>query len=358
MRHGVTIHRVWHTRFPKSFLPGRIANYVSFLLSVLWAVCWMQRPSVVVVETDPPLLSLIGGLLQRWRRVPLVVYLQDIHPDIGVALGKLRESWMTRLLRRRLFAVYRRADRVVVLSRDMRQRLLDGGVDQQRVVIVPNWVDTALIRPIKQRNAFRRNHGLDGRVLVMYSGNLGLCQRLEDVVAAAERLKTRTDLLFLLIGDGAMRSRLEQQARSLALTNIRFLPYQPKARLAESLSAADLHLVPLDPRVADCLMPSKLYGILASGTPLLAIAPQECELADLVRQHSVGHVAPPGNPEALADAIRTMIDRRPELDAMGRRARELAEQQFDRPQVTKRLAQLLSSVLEERSTEHGGTVSR
>jgi colanic acid biosynthesis glycosyl transferase WcaI len=358
VRHGVSIHRVWHTRFAKSFLPGRIANYVSFLLSVLWAVFRMQRPSIIVVETDPPLLSLIGGLLQRWRKIPLVVYLQDIHPDIGVALGKLRDSWLTRLLRRRLFAVYRRADRVVVLSRDMRQRLLDGGVDQQRVVIVPNWVDTALIRPIKQRNAFRRNHGLDGRLLVMYSGNLGLCQRLEDVVAAAERLKMRTDLLFLLIGDGAMRSRLEQQVRDLALTNVRFLPYQPKARLSESLSAADLHLVPLDPRVADCLMPSKLYGILASGTPLLAIAPQECELADLVRQHRVGQVVAAGQPQVLATAIEEVVADPEEIDAMGRRARDLAEKRFDRHQVTARFAQLLKSVLEEHSSEHGGTVRR
>jgi colanic acid biosynthesis glycosyl transferase WcaI len=346
IRNGVTIHRVWHTRFPKSFLLGRAVNYVTFLLGAMWAVCWMRRPDVVVVETDPPLLSLIGGWLQRWRRVPLIVYLQDIHPDIGVALGKLREGWPIRCLKRRLFAVYRRADRVVVLSRDMRRRMLEAGLDERRVVILPNWIDTALVRPIKQGNTFRHRHGIDGRFLVMYSGNLGLCQRLEDVIAAADCLKLRTDILFVLIGDGAIRSQLEQQACRLALTNVRFLPYEPKATLAESLSAADLHLVPLDPRVAECLMPSKLYGVLASGTPLLAVAPDHCELADLVRQNQVGHVVRPGEPEALAQVIEALVGQPESLDAMGRRARELAEMQFDRHQITPRFAQLLRSVLE------------
>jgi colanic acid biosynthesis glycosyl transferase WcaI len=274
--------------------------------------------------------------------------LQDIHPDIAVAVGKLRDSWLTRSLRRQLFAVYRRADRVVVLSRDMREHVIASGVAAERVVIIPNWIDTALVQPVKQNNAFRQRHQLDGQFVAMYSGNLGLCQRLEDVIAAADCLRSRTDIVFLLVGGGALQKQLEAQVAELNLPNVRFLPYEPKSHLAESLSAADVHLVPLDPRVAQCLMPSKLYGVLASGTPLIAIAPESCELSDLTQTQAVGLVTPPGNPKALAQAIEHLADNREQLEPMGARARALAEQHYDRKTVTASFARLLGEVLGER----------
>jgi colanic acid biosynthesis glycosyl transferase WcaI len=344
-RNGVRIRRVRHTRFTKRSLCGRIINYLSFLWGAFWAAAWMKRPDLVVAETDPPLLCLIGWYLKRVRGAKLVVYLQDIHPDIAVALGKIRNGWLTRILRRVMFRAYRSADRVVVLSRDMRQRVLDSGVAAERVLCIPNWVDTDNVRPIKSCNSFRDRHGLNGEFVVMYSGNLGLCQRLEDVIAAASYLRDRSDILFLLIGRGSLERRLKEQVLELGLSNIRFRSYQPKAQLAESLSAADLHLVPLDPRVASCLMPSKLYGVLASGTPLVAMAPDRCELAELTQQYGIGVVASPGDPEALAGILRDLADHRSDLREMGRRARQLAVAQYDRKQVTDRFNDLLLEVV-------------
>jgi colanic acid biosynthesis glycosyl transferase WcaI len=345
VRHGVRIRRVCHTRFPKKSLPGRFGNYLSFLLSAFWAALWLKCPDLVVVETDPPLLCLIGWYMQRMRGAKLVVYLQDIHPDIAVALGKIRNGLLVRGLRGLMFRTYRRADRVIVLSRDMQQRLVDSGVEPRRVVCIRNWVDTAEVRPIKCDNPFRKQHGLDDRFIVMYSGNLGLCQRLEDIVAAAGFLRDRADILFLLVGSGAFERELKEQVRALGLSNVRFLPYEPKATLAESLSAANLHLVPLDPRVASCLMPSKFYGVLASGTPLVAIAPEECELAELTREHAIGVVAAPGEPEALADVVRNLADEAWDLAEMGRRARQLAESQYDRKRSTDSFGKMLFQVL-------------
>ena len=344
-RQGVRIRRVWHTRFAKRFLPGRIVNYLSFLIAAFWAALWIKRPAVAVVETDPPLLCLIGWYLQRVRGAKLVCYLQDIHPDIGIALGRFRDRWPLRLLRRLLFHVYRHADRVIVLSRDMRDRIVQSGVQSQRVACIPNWIDTSLVRPVKQDNPFRRQHGLAGQFVVMYSGNLGLCQRLEDVVAAAVFLRKRADILFLLVGEGSLKPQLENQVAELGLTNIRFLPYQPKAELAASLSAADVHLVPLDERVAACLMPSKLYGVLASATPFIAVAPDECELSELAIEHGVGVLAPPGQPEALAEVIERLADEAWDLEGMGLRARRLAETHYDRNTVTAQFLALLHDVL-------------
>ena len=316
VRNGVTICRVRHTRFPKSFLPGRVLNLLSYLVLASWAALRVRRSDIVVVETDPPLLCLLGAMLKRWHRAKLIVYPQGIYPDVAVALGKLTDGWLSRVLRKLMFGVYHRANRVVVLSRDMRNLLIDAGIPAERIECLPNWVDTSAIYPVRTENPFRREHNLDGQFVVMYSGNMGLCQRLEGVLEAADRLRSRDDIVFLLVGNSVLKSRLLKTARDRRLPNVRFLPYQSKERLGQTLSAADLQLIPLDPRVASCLMPGKLYGVLASGSPALAIAPEDCELADIVRDHHVGMVVPPNEPEVLADAIRDAADQPWDLEDM------------------------------------------
>jgi glycosyltransferase involved in cell wall biosynthesis len=138
-------------------------------------------------------------------------------------------------------------------------------------------------------------------------------------------------------------------ARERSLGNVRFLDYQPKRELSVSLSAADLHLVPLDGRIVRYMMPSKLYGILASGTPLVAVVPEDCELAEFVRQERVGFVTAPGDPKSLADQIRVCADQRQELSDMGARARELSKERFDRRMITSRMGELLSEILGQAS---------
>ena len=289
------------------------------------------------------------------HRCKLIVYLQDIYPDVAVAVGTVRNRWWIRLLRRWLFAVYRRADRLIVLGEDMRAVLTDAGIPNERITCLPNWADTTRIYPVPSPNAFRLREQLDGQFVVMYSGNMGLCQSLDDIVEAAERLRERPDIQFLLIGDGASRAHLESRSRAAQLSNLRFLPYQPQSALAHSLSAADLHLVPLDARVTGCLVPSKLYGILAAGVPALVVADEHCEASRVVRESGTGRHVFPGNPERLAEEIVWCAAHRNELRQMGCRARLLAERDYDRKTATTRFAQLLRDVIAENratSIEH------
>jgi glycosyltransferase involved in cell wall biosynthesis len=307
----------------------------------------------VIVETDPPLLCLLGGFLQRWRGCRLIVYLQDIYPDVAVALGKLPAGWPTTMLRRWFFGVYRRADQVVVLSRDMQSLLLEAGVAPDKISIVPNWVDTRLVQPTKRNNRFRAQHQLGDKFVVMYSGNLGLSQGLHHVLAAADRLRDRQDIVFLLVGDGASKPALQQQAQTMQLENVRFLDYQPKGELAQSLSAADLHLVTLDPRISRHLMPSKFYGILASGTPLLVIGPTDCELSQVTIEEEVGWIVPSADPEALAATILNCAEQRETLAAMGERAARLAVERYDRRVSTNQFAQVVAHAFQPDSSLQG-----
>ena len=351
---GVTIHRVPHTQFHKASLLGRISNLLTYLLAAALAALTRFRPDVVIVETDPPLLCLIGDLLKRWKGCKLVIYLQDIYPDLAIALGKLPNGFLARFLRRRFLATYHRADRMVVLSRDMAEVLIEAGISPDKITVIPNWIDTTRLRPVKTENAFRRQHQLQNRFIVMYSGNLGLCQDLDTILEAAALLRSHPRICFVLIGDGARRQALEKRATDLALINVRFVNYQPLDQLSVSLSAADLHLVPVDARVSRYLMPSKLYSALASATPILAVAPLDSELATLVTEHGVGLAVPPAQPQALADAILDCAEPqsqdkslRFDLAAGGRRARALAEREFTRDRSAGRFRDMLIEVLSD-----------
>ena len=322
---GVTIRRVWHTQFPKTSFVGRIINMLSFTVMATWSAFTAPRPDTVITETDPPFLCLLGFALKKIRRVRLVCYLQDIYPDIAVALGKLPEGWISGLLRRAFFGVYRRADQVVVLSRDMQDLMIERGVDPTKVAVIPNWVDTDLIYPVKENNAFRHRHDLEDKFVVMYSGNMGLSQNLMQILDVAELLQHRDDIVFAFVGDGADRANLERSATQRDLQNVRFFDYQPKSELAISLSAADLHLVVLRPEIQQLLMPSKIYGVLASGTPALVIGDSHSDLAEMVVGNKLGHAISGYDTSSVADYVATVS-----ADTCRERIRNFASGNCDR----------------------------
>ncbi len=338
---GVTIERVRHPQWGKRRLVGRAINLIGFLVAATVRAFRLPRADVVVVETDPFMLPLLGRWLKWWYRCRLIVYLQDLYPDVAVVLGKVREGWLTRFLRWRLTQAYRHADAIIVLSGDMKARLVEWGLDSSRIGCVENWVDTTSVFPVKEQNALRDREGLQDRFVVMHSGNMGLSQYLDNVLNAAALIHDRPEIEILLVGDGATRRDLETQAARLRLKNTRFLPYQPRDELAQSLSAADLHLISMHPQVHHCLMPSKLYGILASGTPVLAITAEDSELARLIREQEIGFAISPEDPPALAAKLRWCAEHRSELQAMGLRARSIAVAQYDRKHQTTRFAELL-----------------
>ncbi len=342
VRNGVQIHRVRHLALPKQRMILKALNYSSFLRASRLVLRTAEAPDVVVFETDPFLLPFEARRLQQRTGCRMIGYLQDIYPDVAVALKKIPNNWVVKRLRRALFSVYKQCDRMVVLSDDMRQLLVDGGVHQEKIDVVPNWADTRSITPIDGVNQFRSRNGLENRFLVMYSGNLGLTQRLDQFVEAAGLLADDTQIVFAFVGRGSLRTALENQVMRSGLRNVRFFDYQPQEELADSLGAADLHLVPLTRELSRCLMPSKLYGILAAGRPFLTNAVPESELHRLTVLHDVGSVVSPDSPNAIADAIRRMKAEPDTMCRMRVNARRLAESQY----TLKHSVQKFETVLE------------
>jgi glycosyltransferase involved in cell wall biosynthesis len=348
VRNGVTIIRVGSTAFDRSRLALRGFNYLSFVVLALAAALRRPRPALVLCLSDPPFVSAIGVVVARRHRAPLLVVTQDVFPEIAVALGRLDNPVIIGVLGRLVRFGLSHATRVVAIGEQMRRRLVAKGVRDDAISVIPNWTDTENLVPRERANDWAKEHGLVDRFVVMHSGNLGYAQDLQTLLHAATYLRDLDDLELVLIGSGAMGSELAALAKRLGLRNLRFLPYQPRERLAESLSSADVHVVGLAAGLAGYVVPSRLYGILAVGRAVIVHADRESETAEIVRTHRCGVVVPPGDPERLAQAIRDAHDGRVDLEQMGAAARAYAEAEASRDVAIDRYRKVIAAIATRR----------
>lgn len=341
---GVRILRASGTRFDKRRFAGRAANYMTYFASACAAGLQIDRPDVVVAQTDPPIIGLAAWMAGLRHRAPLVMAFKDLFPEVAALLPDFHSSTINAALQQVNRFLVRRAAVNIALGDTMRRRLIDDkGAPEARTIIIPDWADTSAIAPGPADNAFRREHGLTGRFVVMHSGNMGLSQSLETIVEAAAVLRDDPGIVFVFQGEGVSRPGLEARVRDLGLTNVRFLPFAPKERLGESFAAADVFIVSLQRGLAGYIVPSKLYGILASGRPYVAAVEDSCEVAQLTRAHECGVVVEPGHVRSLVDGVRRFRADAEWTRRAGTNARALALS-FDRRLQVSRYADVFRQV--------------
>jgi glycosyltransferase involved in cell wall biosynthesis len=338
---GIDILRVGATTFGKRSLPGRLADYATFYLSAAARSLLLPRFDAVIATTAPPLVATLAALLRAARGSRFVYWVQDVYPDLAVQFGVLHQgSPVARCLEALSRATLHRADAVVVLGDAMASRIVGKGVPSERVHVLPNWADGQVVRSIGHDvNPFRREHGLEGKTVVLYSGNMGRGHEMATLLDAIRRLRLEPGLVFAFIGDGARRAEVEAAARELSC--IRLLPYQARDRLHESLSAGDVHVVSQDPGTLGLMEPSKLYGVMAAGRPVLYIGPSASEVARTVLREDVGKVVACGDSDGAARAI---VDLAASSAELGARARAAFEQRYDRQRRTARFCELISGL--------------
>jgi glycosyltransferase involved in cell wall biosynthesis len=300
-----------------------------------WKLMRVPRHEILLVLTQPPLLGLIGLYAARLRGMRVIALVQDIYPDVAVALGALnRDGLSTRLLdwlnRRSLRAM----DRIIVLSECMHDRIKEkiGLENAERIDVIHNWADGRVIFPRVEGepNHFVEEHGLHDRFVVMFSGNFGAVNEFETPLRAARRLRTRSDIIFLFIGDGVRAREIRDFASAHQLQNVLILPYQPRAELRESLAAGDAHLVTLGDGLAGLSVPSKTYAILAAGRPILFVGDPRSSAAKLVAAHGCGAIIASGDDEQLAEVIIQWASEPARVALLGANARKLFASSFER----------------------------
>lgn len=319
-RRGVRIVRPRGTRWAGR--AGSLGKAVDFAVFWICAVAWVwrrtRRGDLVVAMTDPPLLGAGVQCAAHSKGARCVHWVQDIYPEIAIRLAGLA---LLRVLTPLRDATWRGADACVTLGHDMDARLGAAGVDPRRRSIVPNWaLEDSGTPDAAQVQALRQAWQLEGRFVLLYSGNLGRVHALEPLLELAAELQPDPHLALVFVGDGAQRRPLEEAAASRGLTNVRFFPPQPRDALAATLALADVQLVTLRADCADLVFPSKLYGAAASGRPLVFVGPVDCEVARLVRAQRMGLVADPAGMKALAAEVRGLARDEAARAAAGRQA--------------------------------------
>lgn len=343
---GVRVHRVFTSSFGRGRLLGRAVDYLCFYLGSLW-VLWRlaRRGDIVVAETDPPLLSVVLAPIVRLRGARLVTWLQDLFPEVASALGvRLFRGRVGRWVGRLRDASLRCATMNVVLGERERAFLLRRGVPDQQIRTIHNWTDDDNIQPIpRDPNSLRKQWGLEGKFVVEYSGNLGrvheavtfleaavLLGRPEDaeIPAGGMTHEDAADVVFLFIGGGHRYAWLQQEVSRRGLSNVMFRPYQERKRLVESLGLGDVHLISLLPAMECLIVPSKFYGIVSAGRPILFVGDPRGEIGRLLSLGKCGATVTPGDAAGLAAWILRLQSDPHLRPRWGANARRLLDERF------------------------------
>jgi glycosyltransferase involved in cell wall biosynthesis len=351
---GVRIIRVPTFGSQRGNLISKTVSAITFVLSVGWALARTRGDYPgMVITTNPPFIGVLGWVYSRVFRRPYLLIVYDVFPDFAISLGVLSpDSWIARVWERTTRLILQGAAVTVVIGRDMLD-LVRRKVPRHmhdRVVMIPNWSDERRVRPVDAAdNPFRRNHGLDGRFVIQYAGRMGEKHNLEPLIDAA-RILSDTDLLFQFVGDGAKKPKLEALVAEFGLTNVQFLPYQPMEGLAEMLSAADLAVVCLETGHTGISVPSKAYGVIASGTPLIGILDPDGEIGQMIKESGCGVLVDPVG-EDIAGAIRDLMEHPTKRSAMGATARRVFLENYTLSKAAEAYDAALTTML---GGAHGG----
>jgi colanic acid biosynthesis glycosyl transferase WcaI len=330
---GVTILRSWQW-VPKRVTPiKRVAFEASFLATSFVRALGSGKPDLLFVVSPPLGLGITANVLSRWWRVPYVFDVEDLQPDAAADLGMLPRRVLPVLYRMERFA-YRHAALISTLTEGMRQRIISKGVAAEKVAIFPLRADEELFKlGATAGQSFRLEHQLEGKFLVVHSGNMGVKQGLEVVLEAAALLKDRKNVAFLLVGSGAMKSQLQERAAALRLENLKFLPLQSEQRFREMLATTDLGLVTQQRTGSDIAFPSKTVTLLSAGCPVLASVSASSEVARVIETSEGGVVVEPEEPAILAQTIDQLSRNAGQLSVMKSRGRRYAIEQWSPDRV-------------------------
>jgi colanic acid biosynthesis glycosyl transferase WcaI len=329
-RNRVTILRSWIWVPKRVTSAKRVLLEASFLTSSLLRALPGRKPELLLLVSPPLGLGLAARILSRRFKTPYVFDVEDLQPDAAADLGMLPPPVLPLLYRLEAMA-YRHASLITTVTGAMRQRIIDKGIPAARVAVVAPPADGTLfgVGSAGPGLAFRRQHNLEGKMVVAHSGNMGVKQGLDLVLDVAVLLKARREIVFLLAGDGAMKPHLENRAEALRLDNVRFLPLQEPPEFRKMLAAIDLALIVQQPSVSDIAFPSKTVTLLSAARPVAASVSAQSEVARVLTGSNGGLVSAAGKPEALAESIVELFEDPERRSAMGEHGRRYAMQHWD-----------------------------
>jgi len=343
---GIRILRTYiYASDNKEALPGRVLNYGSFNVLSTIVGLFSGRQDVIIAPSPPLTIGLAAYLVSRAKGIPFIYNLQDIYPEVAVKLGALKSRPFISFFERMERFVYDKAEHVTVLSKGFCDNLLRKGVPGNKITIIPNFADTDFIKPLPKVNDFSKRHGLSDKFVVMHAGNVGFSQDLAGMLECAKLLYNEARIEFVIVGDGAAKASLQEEARRMRLDNVRFLSFQPREDLPHLRAAADVQVALLKQGIAASSVPCKVYEIMASGRPVIAGLDPGSDTWELIREARCGICIEPENPQELANAVLTLYHDEALRRKLAQNGRRFVVENNSRQIVAQKYHDLLQSIV-------------
>lgn len=353
---GIDVIRVWTVLAPNAGFLMRILNYVSFMLTATIRGIFVAKPDVIIATSPQFFCGWAGVLVQAIRRKPFILEIRDIWPESIEAVGAMRKGLVIRLLQWMERRMYAAADRIVAVGHGYAENVGTKTKNPEKISVIYNGVDGEKFQPNPRSRDFLTEYGFEERFVCAYVGTIGMAHGLGTVLDAAEKLRNtgRADIAFLLVGDGARREYLEQQAANRGLTDmVQFTGLLPKSKMPEVLSSCDCLLVHLRPcELFETVIPSKIFEAMAMCRPM--IMGVRGESAEIVEQSGGGITMEPGNAESLLHCVTSLKDDPQLYCRLQQRGREFVLQKFSRDRFAADFLKLLRDVAGEKDCELEG----
>lgn len=345
---GVEICRLPFSSFGKRFIFQRLFAGMFFVVQCIFRGLFIRRITGILVSTSPPVCIIAALVVHFVRRAPIKFWVMDLNPDQLIALGKIQDT----SLAAKLFdflnrLILKQASDVIVLDKYMAERVNRKCDVSRKLHIIPPWPHEDHLKIIDHKsNPFRKKHGLEDNLVLMYSGNLSICSPVTTILQAALLLQDEKKLIFLFIGGGLGKKEVEQTIEQHHPNNIRLLPYQPLSEIKFSLSAADVHIVSLGNNMSGIIHPCKVYGAMAVARPILFLGPKPSFITDILDKYNVGWHIPHGNVELAVQTIRKIMcmDQR-QLVMTGVKTRSIISNYFSKQKLCGELCDVLDNGL-------------
>lgn len=349
---NVNIKRFWSPNLKKSQVIGRLINSFFVCVGIFITLVFFRRKTLILVDTTSPFQGPITWISSKIRKHKYIYLATEFYPDAAIALGFLKKNSLVNYLweysNRR---VYSSASYVIVIGERLRNnvaRYFEDGINESNLVVIHNWADTEKINPIKPKeNYFRKDLGLSEKIVILYSGNLGLSHDLSTLIKAADNLRKDEKIIFLIIGEGPQKIIIESEIKKLNLSNIILMPYQSEDVLPYSLSSGDFSVVTLNQSMDKLTVPSKLYPAMAAGQAIIALFSEETDISDIVKENNAGIVVEQGDYENFAREISRLSNNKVLLNTMKDNSRKTVKEKYSKDLCVGRYIELLESVMIE-----------
>lgn len=342
---SIDIKRVYSSKFNRNSYLGRIINYLTYLISTIINLIKKSDYDCILLVSNPPVLPIIGYIMNKIKKKPYIYLIHDVYPDIAVKVGAIKENGLVfkimSFINRKIF---KSASKIIVLGKDMKKNLLSKGIKEENIKIITNWADKNKIYKVNKKNKFSKTEKINETFNIIYTGNIGRFHDIETILDSANQLKDNVNIKFIFVGDGYKKKVIEQYIDKFKLENIKLMDYVYGETYNQLLNSADLFITTLDKGIEGLGVPSKTYSYLAAGKPIIAIMNESSEIGSLVEENNLGLRVNSGNSKEISEFILKMSEDKNTYEDICSNVFNNFNKNYERKMVTKKFYDLIESI--------------